>query len=391
MTYQFDEQFERKGTLSLKWDQAESLFGNADVLPLWVADMDFQCPPAVIETVKRRAELGMYGYTIRTTEYLDAITGWFSRRHNWTIKPEWLTDTPGVVPALGIAIQVLSEPGDQVILQSPVYNPFYDVIRNNGRIIAENPLMLRNGRYEMDYEHLESLMRGGAKLLLLCSPHNPGGRVWDREELERLGKLCEQYDVRVICDEIHCDLILADKKHIPFSTVSKAIAERTITCLAPSKTFNMPGLHSSFTCISNPEIKRLFDKQVQTLAVGGVSFFGPSATIAAYNESEEWLEALLDYVRANMEYAVSFIKEQLPMLDTIVSEGTYLLWVDCRKLGLDPDALKQFMYQEAKVAFNEGSLYGEQGTGFLRINLACPSALLSKALDQFKDAIAQMI
>jgi len=391
MTYQFDEQFERKGTLSLKWDLAESLFGDPDVLPLWVADMDFRCPPAIIETVKQRAELGMYGYTIRTHEYLDAITSWFSRRHHWQIQPEWLTDTPGVVPALGIAIQVLSKPGDQVILQSPVYNPFYDVIRKNGRQVAQNPLLLRNGRYEMDYEHLESLMRDGAKLLLLCSPHNPGGRVWDREELERLGRLCEQYDVRIISDEIHCDLILADKKHIPFATLSETIAERTVTCLAPSKTFNMPGLNSSFTCISNPEMKRLFDEQVQTLAVGGVSFFGPPATIAAYNESEDWLEALLNYVRGNMGYAISFIKDQMPLLNPIVSEGTYLLWVDCRKLGLNTDALKQLMYQEAKIAFNEGSLYGEQGTGFLRINLACPRPLLSKALDQFKGAIERML
>lgn len=386
MTYHFDELYARKGTLSLKWDQNESLFGDPDVLPLWVADMDFRCPPAVIETVKQRAELGMYGYTIRTEEYLAAITGWFERRHNWKIQPEWLTDTPGVVPALSIAIQVLSEPGDPVIVQSPVYNPFYDVIRRNDRRIAENPLRLRDGRYEMDYEHLESLMREGAKLMLLCSPHNPGGRVWNRDELEKLGQLCEQYDVKIISDEIHCDLVLADKKHIPLASLSDSIAKRTVSCLAPSKTFNMPGLNSSFTCISNPEIKRLFDERIQTIAVGGVSFFGPPATIAAYNESEDWLEALLDYVRGNMNYAVSFIHEQLPMLRPIISEGTYLLWVDCRELGLSSAAIKQLMYREARIAFNEGSLYGEQGNGFLRINLACPRALLSQALDQFKAA-----
>ncbi|WP_339816412.1 MalY/PatB family protein [Paenibacillus sp. FSL R7-0216] len=388
MTYHFDERLPRRGTYSEKWDLGRELFGDPDVLPLWVADMDFRCAPAIVEAVTERAKHGIYGYTSRPKEYLDAITGWMERRHGWKVDASWLTDTPGVVPALGVAVQMLTEPGDQVILQSPVYNPFYDVIRNNGREIAENPLILENGHYRMDYVQLESLMQSGAKLMLLCSPHNPGGRVWTLEELERLGELCLKYDVKVVSDEIHGDLVFAHHRHVPFASLSEAHAGITITCAAPSKTFNIPGLSTAYTLISNVAIRKSFAERIKTLAIGSLNYFGPSATIAAYTQSEDWLDAVLDYIRANRDFAIAYLAAHLPAAAPILSEGTYLLWVDCRALGWDKAQIKQMMYKEAKIAFTEGSVYGQNGEGFLRINLACPRSLLQEALERFCTAAA---
>lgn len=386
----FNELIDRRGTFSYKWDQRKQLFGGDDVLPLWVADMDFQCSPAIVEALVARASHGIYGYTIKSQEYLDAITGWFQDRHHWTIEPAWLTDSPGVVPSLSMAVRTLTAPGDQVIVMSPVYNPFYDVIVKNGRTIADSPLVLRDGRYEMNFAALEEHMRAGARLLLLCSPHNPGGRVWSKEELLQLGELCIQYDVQVVADEIHCDLVFDGNKHHPFASLSSALAERTVTCLAPSKTFNIPGLQTSFVAISNPGLKRLFDAEISALSMGSINFFGPTATIAAYTQGKPWLESVLSYVKENHDYAIQYLGEHLPRLIPIPSEGTYLLWVDCRALGLAPAALKRFMYRDAKIAFNEGSIYGKAGEGFLRINLACPRDVLTEALTRFAQAVERI-
>ncbi|MBU5672455.1 pyridoxal phosphate-dependent aminotransferase [Paenibacillus sp. MSJ-6] len=386
----FNELPDRRGTFSYKWDQREKLFGGEDVLPLWVADMDFKCSPAIVEAVVARASQGIYGYTIKSQEYVNAITGWFQGRHQWMIDPSWLTDSPGVVPSLSIAVRTLTSPGDQVIVMSPVYNPFYDVIVKNERSIADSPLILKDGRYEMDFVTLEEHMQAGAKLLLLCSPHNPGGRVWTKEELLQLGELCIKYDVQVVADEIHCDLVFDGNKHYPFSSLSSALAERTVTCLAPSKTFNIPGLQTSFVAISNPSLKRLFDGEVSALSIGSVNFFGPTATIAAYTQGEPWLESVLTYVKDNHDYAIQYLGEHLPGLIPIPSEGTYLLWVDCRSLGLAPAALKRLMYRDAKIAFNEGSIYGKTGEGFLRINLACPRDVLAEALTRFTQAVERI-
>lgn len=383
----FNELPNRRGTSSYKWDQGDKLFGDPEVLPLWVADMDFKCSSAIVDAVVNRATQGIYGYTIRSQEYIGAILEWFQRRHSWPIEASWLTDSPGVVPSLSIAVRTLTEPGDEVIVMSPVYNPFYDVIVKNGRIIADSPLLLQDGRYEMDYVRLESLMQGGAKLLLLCSPHNPGGRVWTKDELIQLGELCIQYGVRVVADEIHCDLVFQGHRHYPFASLSPALAEITVTCLAPSKTFNIPGLQTSFAVISNPDMKRSFDGEIAALSIGSVNFFGPAATIAAYTEGEPWLHAVLAYVKDNHDYAVEYLMERLPGLVSVQSEGTYLLWVDCRSLGLSPTELKRLMYREAKIAFNEGSIYGKTGEGFLRINLACPRDVLAEALKRFAEAV----
>ncbi|CAH0118678.1 Cystathionine beta-lyase PatB [Paenibacillus sp. CECT 9249] len=383
MKYNFDLVVNRRNTNSYKWDQTKQLFGDADILPLWVADMDFESPPAVKEALIKRAMQGTYGYTIRSSEYEAAIVNWFARRHGWSLEPAWLADVPGVVTALSLAIDLYSAPGEQVILQSPVYNPFYDVIRLNGRKIAESPLIINNGRYEMDYGHLEQLMKQGAKTMLLCSPHNPVGRVWEREELQKLSELCLKYNVLIISDEIHCDLVLPGYKHIPFASLSEEIAAQTVTATAPTKTFNLPGLQSSFVAISNRELKRRFDDRLKMLSLHSMPYFNVDAVTAAYNDGEEWLDELLVYLQGNVQFAIDYLERHLPQVKAIRPEGTYLLWVDYRNLVGSAEEIKDLMFKQAKVAFTEGSIYGETGLGYIRINYACPRSVLHEALERF--------
>ncbi|MHA6529709.1 MalY/PatB family protein [Paenibacillus sp. BAC0078] len=388
MKYDFNRVIDRRNTRSYKWDQSEKLFGNKDILPLWVADMDFESPPAVKEAILRRVQEGIYGYSIASESYKEAIKDWYRRRHDWDIQKEWISDSPGIVTSLSLSVELFSKPGDQVILQSPVYYPFYDVIRMNDRKVAINPLILEEGRYVMDYAQLEELMIGGAKLLLLCNPHNPGGRVWEREELLRLGDLCLRYGVTVISDEIHCDMIMPGHKHIPFASLSEELSDITLTTLAATKTFNLPGLQTSYIVTSNPALKRKFDLKLKTLSLHMAAFFAAEAVEAAYNEGEEWLDELTLHISGNAEYALGYLAEHLPQVTPMKPQATYLLWVDCRALGLDSDGLKKLMYREAQVAFNEGSVFGTEGQGHLRINLACPRSILTEALERFCKAAA---
>jgi cysteine-S-conjugate beta-lyase len=391
MSHVFDRIPDRRNTYSYKWDQSAKLFGNGDILPLWVADMDFESPPAVKAAIESRAAQGIYGYTVMPDESWDAITGWFSRRHNWSIQKEWLSSVTGIVTALSLSVELFSEPGSSVILQSPVYYPFYDVIKMNGRQVAVNPLVMNNGRYEMDYVHLEELMVQGAKLLLLCSPHNPGGRVWEREELEKLGALCLKHGVTIVSDEIHADMAFPGHKHIPIASLSPELSDITVSCIAPTKTFNLPGIPAAFMVASNRDMKRRIDYRIKTLSLHMTGFFIPDMLKAAYNESDAWLDELMVYLKANMEFAVSYLEEQLPLVKPMVPESTYLLWVDCRGLGLDTAGLKDLMYHKAEVAFNEGSVYGEEGRGFLRVNLACPRSTLEEGLRRFVQAAKALV
>lgn len=387
MTYNFDELIDRRNTRSYKWDQVGPLFGDTSILPLWVADMDFYSPPAVRKVLQQRTDIGIYGYSIKNKQYFEAITSWFERRHHWTIQPSWIVDVPSVVTTLSLSVDLYTKPGDGVVLQSPVYYPFYDVIEGNNRKVVRNPLRIEDGRYEMDFEHLEQLFKDGAKLMLLCNPHNPGGRVWERSELEKLAKLAIQYDVIVVSDEIHCDLTFEGHPHTPFASLSEEAANITITALAATKTFNIPGLHTSFVVISNPELREIFDKRVKILSIHMANHFAQDAVQAAYNEGEQWLDELIVYVKANLDYAVEYLAEHAPIIKPLESQGTYLLWLDCRAISEDPAVLKELMYKKAKVAFNEGSTYGVEGSGWLRVNLACPRSILEQALKQFVDAI----
>ena len=387
MKYDFDRRIDRTGTASYKWDQSEKLFGRSDILPLWVADMDFEPPKEVVDAIKSRAEHGIYGYTVRTQGYYDAITGWLSRRHGWRIEQEWLSSSPGVVPALSLAVQTFTEPGDGVILQSPVYYPFYDVIRMNGRSVVDNPLILRDGRYEIDFALLEEQAAGGAKLLLLCSPHNPGGRVWTRAELEQIAEICTKHGVFVVADEIHHDLVFSGHKHIPYALLSEACAQNSITCIAPSKTFNLAGLQAAAVVIPNADIRNKYNAALKTLSIHMESYFGLTATEASYAHGDEWLDQLLVYLEGNRDALLAYVKEHLPQVKAMSPEGTYMVWMDCTAISNKPQELKQLMFDKAGVAFSEGSVFGKQGEGYLRVNLACPRSLLMQALDKFAAAV----
>ncbi|TVX98341.1 MalY/PatB family protein [Cohnella terricola] len=387
MKYDFDRRIDRTGTASYKWDQSEKLFGSKDILPLWVADMDFEAPREVVEAVTRRAEKGIYGYTARPQSYYDAIVGWLSRRHGWTIQQEWISSSPGVVPALSVMVQAFTEPGDGIILQSPVYYPFYDVIKMNGRTIVDNPLILQDGRYTMDYELLERQARDGAKMLLLCSPHNPGGRVWTREELEKVGEICAKYGVLVVADEIHHDLVFSGHKHTPYASLSDTWAQNSVTCIAPSKTFNLAGLQSAAVIIPNADIRRKYNELLKTLSIHMETYFGLTATEVSYTFGDEWLDQLLVYLEGNLQALLEFMRERLPEVKIIKPEGTYLVWMDCSAISNQPQELKQLMFNKAGVAFSEGSVFGKQGAGYLRVNIACPRSLLLEALDKFAKAV----
>ncbi len=391
MKYDFDQAKQRTGTYSYKWDQSEKLFGRSDILPLWVADMDFEPPKEVVDAIVERAKQGIYGYTVRTPEFYEAISGWLQRRHGWQVKHEWITSSPGVVAALSLCVHAFTRPGDKVIIQTPVYYPFFDVIRMHGRAIVENPLSLRDGRYEMDFDLLERQAAEGAKLLLLCSPHNPGGRVWAREDLERLGEICVRHGVLIVADEIHHDLVYPGHKHIPLASISDTFALNTITCIATSKTFNLAGLQTSSVIIPNPELRRRYDYALKTFSIHMESYFGITSVITSYTYGDEWLDQLMAYLEGNLNFLMEFVRRRLPQIRVMRPEATYLVWMDCREISRDPSELKKLMYEEARVAFNEGSTYGEPGKGFLRVNIACPRSLLAEALERFASAIERAL
>lgn len=383
--FDFDRIIDRRGTNSYKWDQSQALFGDPDILPLWVADMDFQSPPEVVEALAERAAHGVYGYTIRPQSYFDAIMNWLEKRHGWRVPQEWLATCPGVVTALSLLIQTLTEPGDKILIQTPVYYPFFDVVQLNERTLVENPLLLEGGIYRMDFDHLEAQLAAGVKLILLCSPHNPGGRVWEAAELNRLGELCLKYNVWIVSDEIHFDLVLPGYKHVPIASLSEALAERTITCIAPSKTFNMPGISTSTLIIPNSIVRRRYVKALKTLSLHLESYFAVTALEKAYTEGGEWLDAARDYIQGNLDYLWSFFADRLPQFKVMRPQATYLVWIDFRELGLSSAKMKDIMFKEAKVAFSDGTVFG--GEGFLRINIACPRAILEEGLRRFAQAM----
>ena len=382
----FDRIIDRRGTYSYKYDGLKKVFGRDDVLPMWVADMDFAVPPAVQEAIRRRAEHPVYGYTFRPDAYYLSIIDWLGRRHAWPVEREWIVYTPGIVPALNMAVQGFTEPGDGVILQSPVYHPFFHAIDLNHRKMLNSRLVEEEGYYTIDFDDLEEKARG-AKMLLLSNPHNPVGRSWEEEELRRLGEICVEHDVLIVSDEIHADLTLPGYRHIPLASLSKEIAARTITCMAPSKTFNLAGLSTSSVIISEEMIRERFKAVVESLHIGGGNLFGIEASIAAYNQGEPWLEALLEYIRGNVEYARTFLKEEMPEVKMSPVEATYLLWLDLRETAIEGEELKQFMVEEAKVGGNDGAMYGSGGEGFVRLNVACPRVIVEEAFERIYKAL----
>ena len=384
MKYDFDEIIPRRGTNSYKWDSA----GDADILPMWVADMDFRTAPPVVEALRKRVEHGIFGYVRVPDAYYAAVTNWFARRHDWQIEKEWIIYTTGVVPALSAVIKALTAPGDKVMVQTPVYNCFFSSIRNNGCGMIANPLIYRNGTYQIDFADLEQKAADpSVKVLLLCNPHNPAGRVWTKQELTRIGDICIRNNVWVVADEIHCELVFPGHTYIPFASISQEFLMHSVTCTSPSKAFNLAGLQIANIISADTNIRTKIDKAINVNEVCDVSPFGVEALIAAYNDSEEWLEELKQYLFDNYNYLRAYFAEYLPEFPVSMLEGTYLVWVDCSVLNQSSDEIIKTLLEKEKIWVNEGSLYGEAGEGFIRINIACPRQQLIEGLNRLRRAL----
>ncbi|MGD7053227.1 MalY/PatB family protein [Sutcliffiella horikoshii] len=387
-SYDFNENINRKNTSSVKWDETARVFGSSDVLPMWVADMDFKAPQEVTKAIIDKAEHGIYGYTAISTSVHDAVTSWFQKQHGWELKQEWLTYISGVVPALSATIQTFSNPGDKVIVFSPVYYPFYDMVTYNNRKLITSPMEYRNGRYYMDLQDFESKLDDEVKLLLLCNPHNPGGTVWTREELEQLGEICVKHNIIIVSDDIHADLVFNNHTYYPLASISEDIAMQTVTCIAPTKTFNMAGLQAAAMITSNQALLEKLEFFLKKQGHFLLNMLGVSAMEAAYKHGKPWLDEVLQYIEDNMDYAVKYIQKEIPSVEASKPEGTYLLWIDCRKLGLGEEELKRRLLHKGKLALESGSKFGKEGNGFVRMNVACTKATLKEGLLRLKTALS---
>ena len=381
MKYDFDEIVPRRGTNSVKWDSA----ADDQVLPMWVADMDFRVAPCIVDALRRRVVHGVFGYVRVLDAYYDAVIGWFSRRHGWDICREWMIYTTGVVPALSAIIKAMTVPGDRVLVQTPVYNCFFSSIRNNGCEVVSSPLKYEGQTYRMDYEDLErEVADPRTKIFLLCNPHNPAGRVWAREELETVAEICERHGVWIISDEIHCELTMPGYEYTPFGSLPEELRRHSVSCVSASKSFNIAGLQIANIIVADEEVRRRIDKAININETCDVNPFGVEATIAAYTQGEEWLRQLCEYVYGNYEYMRAFCMEHLPEFPLTKLEGTYLVWMDCRRLGMSSVELEERLLQTEKLWLNAGTMYGKEGEGFMRWNIACPQARVRDGLERFR-------
>lgn len=390
MKFNFDKIIDRTNNFSAKWSEMNKNFGTNNLLPMWVADMDFLTAPCVMEALKDRLEQGIFGYTTRPSSYNESIVNWLDNRFSWKINQEWLMFSPAVITSISLLIQNLTQKNDKIMIQEPVYSPFHSIVESNERNLVISPLVkLDDGSYVMDYEDIEAKIKD-VKVFILCNPHNPVGRVWTREELTRLGEICLKHNVLVISDEIHSDIILKNHKHTPFASISKEFRENTITCMAPTKTFNLAGLQSSFLVISNPYYYEVMDKAFSILDIKRNNAFSLVATEAAYNYGEDWLYELIKYIEDNVDFAIDYIKNHMPQLKVKKPEGTYLLWVDFSNLNVDKKDLKNALINKGRIALSDGSSFGIGGDGYYRINLACPRSMVLEGLKRIEFAIKSL-
>ena len=390
MNFNFDKIIDRTNNFSAKWSEMNKNFGTNDLLPMWVADMDFLTAPCVMEALKDRLEQGIFGYTTRPSSYNESIVNWLDNRFSWKINQEWLMFSPAVITSISLLIQNLTQKNDKIMIQEPVYSPFHNIVESNERSLVISPLVkLDDGSYVMDYEDIEAKIKD-VKVFILCNPHNPVGRVWTREELTRLGEICLKHNVLIISDEIHSDIILKNHKHTPFASISKEFRENTITCMAPTKTFNLAGLQSSFLVISNPYYYEVMDKAFSILDIKRNNAFSLVATEAAYNYGEDWLYELIKYIEDNVDFAIDYIKNHMPQLKVKKPEGTYLLWVDFSNLNVDKEDLKNALINKGRIALSDGSSFGIGGDGYYRINLACPRSMVLEGLKRIEFAIKSL-
>ena len=400
--YNFDELINRRNTNSFKWDE----HNDPDIIPLWVADMDFKAAPCITEALEKRIKHGVFGYTFVPESYYEAVINWFNQRHGWTIQRSWMLYTTGVVPAISAVIKALTQPGDAVLIQSPVYNCFFSSIRNNQCHVVESPLRIvayhptsntqhlapESFTYETDWEDFEMKCSDPrVKLFLLCNPHNPAGRVWTPQELERMNDICLRHGVRIIADEIHCELVMPGYRYTPFASISRACLDNSITCCSASKSFNIAGLQMAHIISNDPETRRLIDRAININEICDVNPLAPIAQQAAYNKGGEWIDQLCDYLYNNKVALCQYFASELPQLKIARLEGTYLIWVDIRAIGLSSDQLTQRLLNEGKVQVNSGTMYGKKtGEGFIRINIACPRSLLMEGLRRIKQTIEKL-
>ncbi|WP_420631645.1 MalY/PatB family protein [Candidatus Leptofilum sp.] len=401
MHFDFDTEVNKFGINSVKWEFISDAHlntrqtnlthpkhGAKRLLPLWVADMDFRCPPPVVEAVVERAKRGVFGYCTPTDSYYEAVINWFARRYGRTIQRDWIVMTPGVVPGINMMIQTYTQPDDKIIIQRPVYHPFTNSIVNNNRVVVSNSLVLKDGRYQMDFDDLaKKAADPDVKMVILCSPHNPVSRVWSREELTRFGEICLDNDVLVVSDEIHCDLLFSGVEFTSFANISERFAQNSIVCTAPSKTFNLAGMKLSNIIIPNEALRTPLVKTMSQAGLHNTNSFSVVATEAAYNFGEEWLTAVMAYVEDNYNFMKAFLAEHLPQLHLLPAEGTYLVWLDCRTLELTVEERKKRIFEDARVYLDEGEMFGPEGAGFERFNLACPRPLLAEALERLATVI----
>lgn len=383
----FDCITDRTGTNSLKWDRREKVFGKADVIPLWVADMDFETPDFIRARIAKRLEHPILGYTYRGEEFSGSFIGWTSRRHNWKPEHRWITFMPGIVSAVSVSVLAFTQPGDEVIIQPPVYHPFYFCVEGHGRKLVLNNLIHKDGRFFMDFDLLRKQITPKTRMIILSSPHNPGGTVWTSRELTELVAICKEHDLWIVSDEIHSDLVFKPNVHTPIIKVAENYLHRIILAMAPSKTFNLAGMSSSVVVIPDVKNRKQYEDLVHTLHVGLGNIFGFEALYASYEEGDQWLDQLLIYLQGNRDYLHSFIVSELPQMEMMVPEATYMTWLDFRKLGLGSNELEQFIIHKAGLGLNTGTQFGPGGEGFMRLNFACQRSLLETAMNQLKRAI----
>lgn len=387
MHYDFDTVLDRRNTDSLKWDKSEEMFGAAGLLPMWVADTDFRVAPAITDALRERLDHGVFGYTFRGAAFHEAILGWVKRRYRWDIQRDWIVFSPGTVPALSLAVLAHTRPGDSILIQPPVYGAFHEVVAGNGRQLLQADLTVEGEVHRMDFDALERQVNGRTRMLILCNPHNPVGRVWRKEELERLAAFVCKHDLLLISDEIHADLVFEGHQHVSIASLSPEMEQRTITCCAPSKTFGLAGLSTAYAVIPNEKLRRGFKEILEAMEIDGGNIFGKVALTAAYTRCDDWLAQLLRYLEANRDHAAGFLRDRVPCLRPVLPEGTYLMWLDCRPLGFsNPEELSHFFFHEAKVAISRGAYFGAQYSQFVRLNFGCPRSLLTEGLHRIEGA-----
>ncbi|GAA0079879.1 MULTISPECIES: MalY/PatB family protein [Clostridium] len=389
MKYDFDEIIDRSNNRAAKYDERVKKFGTNEVIPLWIADMDFRIAQPIIDACKRKAEEGLWGYTSRPDSYFKAVQEWEKKRNQWDVDVSLMSWSLGVVPALSAIVKVFSHTGDKILIQTPVYSEFYDVTEAWGRVVVENQLIEKNEKWHVDFEEFEKKAKE-CKIFLLCNPHNPLGIVWEPEELKRMVEICIANDVLLVSDEIHSDLIFHGKKHTPTATLSKEIAKKIITCVSATKTFNLAGLQASTTIFPNKQMKQKFDDFWMNMDIQRNNAFSSVAMEAAYNEGEEWLTQLLAYISENFDFIKKYFDENIPKIKPNVPDATYLVWLDCRELGMSNEELRDFMIHKAGLGLNEGCSFGRSLSGYMRLNAACPRSVLEQALKQLKEAMDKL-